>query len=142
WPGAGGRGARIGVRQREREGAALAQVTLEREIPAEQTREVARDREPEPGAAEAPVRGAVGLAEGLEDRLVLLRRDPDPGVAHGELDAVADAANRERDLAGLGELEGVREQVLQDLLEPLPIGLDRGRRRGLDAGGEPDAGHD
>ena len=40
-----------------------------------------RDRQPEPRAAEPARRRAVGLAERLEDRRVLVRRDADAGVA-------------------------------------------------------------
>ena len=52
--------------------------------PAEQARQLARDREPEPGAAIFPVGGPVRLAKRLEDRVVLLARHADAGVAHGK----------------------------------------------------------
>mgnify|MGYP003693893545 CR=1 FL=1 len=44
--------------------------------------EAPHDVEPEARAAEAPRLGAVGLAELLEDRVLVLRLDPDAGVAH------------------------------------------------------------
>ena len=51
---------------------------------AEQARQLARDRKAEPGAAVLAADGAVGLAEGLEDRLLLLVGDADAGVGHGQ----------------------------------------------------------
>ena len=38
----------------------------------------------------------------------------------------------QRDLAALGELERVRQQVLQDLPEALRVGLDRSGAPGVD----------
>ena len=79
------------------------------------------DREPETRAAILSVGRAVGLAEGLEDRLVLLGwecRSPVSGDVEGDPRSPA-AAHDERDPAELGELERVRQQVLRDLLEAL-----------------------
>ena len=53
-----------------------------------------------------------GAGEGLAGELAPRRRLGDP----------------EDDSARLGELERVREQVLQDLLEPLLVGVDRRKR--------------
>ena len=39
--------------------------------------------------------------------------------------AAVDRLDRQRDLALLGELEGVGQQVLEDLLQPLGVGEDR-----------------
>ena len=66
--------------------------------------------------------------------VLLVRRDADAGVAHGERDG---AAGRELTRAAtpaprVGELERVRQQVLQDLPEPLRVGLDALRRARLD----------
>ena len=49
-----------------------------------QADQASRDRQPEPSAAVFPCRGAIGLAERLEDRRLFLRRNPDPRVAHRE----------------------------------------------------------
>src|SRR5262249_39324156 len=89
------------------------------------------DGEAQAGAAVAAARAAVLLLEGLEDDGLLLRLDADAGVLDGESDHRARAVEREvvraparvgradpeRDRAALGELEGVRQQVAQDLLE-------------------------
>ena len=127
-----GRGrARVDERQRQREDAALAGRALHGDVAAEQAREVARDRQAEPGAAVLAVRAAVGLAERLEDDLAAdarrcrcrcrARRRRRCRVAGGE--------HAQRDLAAFGELERVRQQVLQDLAEALRIGLDASRAR-------------
>ena len=82
----GRRAASEPLGQRQREGAAAAGRAVERELAAQQARQIARDREPEPGAAVLAVGGAVGLTEGLEDDLVLLGGDADAGVLDLERD--------------------------------------------------------
>ena len=51
-----------------------------------------RDRQPKPGPAIAPRRGAVGLDEALEQVRQLLGRHADPAIDDGELDPVLPAA--------------------------------------------------
>ncbi len=116
---------RVGERQGQRERAALADFALDGEIAAEEAREVSRDGEPEPGAAELPVRRAVGLLKRGEDGLVVRLIDTDSGVVDEKSHAVVGALHRETHLAALGEFEGVRQQVLQDLLYPRGVGVDR-----------------
>ena len=72
--------------QEERERAPAARRALHADLAAEQARDLAADRQSEPGAAELAARRPVGLLERLEDELLLVLRDPDPGVAHGERD--------------------------------------------------------
>src|SRR5439155_23432230 len=95
------------------------------------------DRKAQARAAVPAAGRAVGLLEGLEDQPELVVGDADSGVDHREghhslgfaQRAVeeADARRRgvypQRDVAVLGELDRVREQVPQDLLEPLLVGL-------------------
>ena len=123
-------------RQREHERAAFADLARDDNVAAEEAREVARDREPEAGAAVFAVAVAVGLAESFEDELVLMRGDADPGVADDEADAAWTPRRADLDLALLGELERVRDEVLQDLLDPLRIGRDLLRSVGVDRGHE------
>ena len=89
------RRCRIETRQGQREGAALPRCARQRDVAAEQAGQVARDREPEAGAAVLAVGAAVGLAESLEDDVLLVRLDADAGVAHGE-----------RDVRGIGCRDG------------------------------------
>ncbi len=60
-----------------------------RDVAAEHAREVARDGKAKTGAAVATMRAAVGLPEGFEDELLLMRGNADAGVAHGEGDVAA-----------------------------------------------------
>ena len=139
---------RAGRRQVERERGALTLRALHVDLAAEQAGDLAADREPEPGPAEAAADRALGLLERLEDQAQLVRRDADPGVDHRERDDVLGARQRvaavvhvgrrsadaELDGAAVRELERVREQVLQHLLEALLVGREllRGVRRQVD----------
>ena len=129
----------VGGREEQRERGPGAGCALHADLTAEHECQLARDRQAQAGAAVAPAGGAVGLLERLEDELELVRRDPDTGVCHGEAEHLVGAAQRceaavevrrrvldgDRDAALLGELERVREQVAQDLLQPLLVGQQR-----------------
>ena len=101
-------------------------------LTAQQPGQLARDREAEPGAAELSIGGAVGLAEGLEDDLLVLGGDADARVTHRELHVFAlvvfQGAHFQRHGAALRELDRVRQQILQDLRKTLDVGVD-GRRQ-------------
>ena len=77
---------RVRQRQVQRERAARAGLAGEADLAAEQVRELARDCEAEAGAAVLAARACIRLLERLEDQLLLLRRDADAGVGHGERD--------------------------------------------------------
>ena len=148
--GAATRCARVGPgvvqRQVEREGAALPVHAGQPDLAAEQRGQLAADRQAEAGAAVLARGAGVGLLEGLEDEPLLLRRDADAGVLDRERDHLLRAgcstgwsalqpavARRDAhvDVALRGELDGVRQQVLQDLLQPLRVAVHRraaGRR--------------
>ena len=86
------------------------------------------------------MRAAVGLAEGFENHRMLLRRDADAGVADFERHLVRTLrADAQHDAAVLRELEGVGQQVREDLPEPLPVRRDRlgCQRRHVDSELEP-----
>src|ERR1700759_3337460 len=76
----------VAGRQIQRELTAGADFALDPQLAAEQTRDLAADREPEPGPSVFAARPAVGLLEWLEDDPLLVARDPDSGVAHPEAD--------------------------------------------------------
>jgi hypothetical protein len=78
------------------------------------------DAEPKPGAAVAAGGRTVRLGERVEDAPLLLRRNPDAGVAdfEGEQERRALALDRRdanADLAPIGKFDRVADQVCQDL---------------------------
>src|SRR5262249_62131157 len=84
-------------------------------------RELARDSEPEPRSPEALSGGGISLAELLEQLCLLLRCHANAGVSDRELDPVATVGEPTRpqpDLAFLGELAGIAQQVEQYLPQP------------------------
>src|SRR5450432_4540865 len=115
---------RISPWQRQRERTPASRRAFDMQIATEQACQIARDRQAEAGATELAVAPAVGLTERLKDHLVLIRRDTDARVAHVEPDAPVRGSDQEGYPAALGELERVREEILEDLLEPRRIGLN------------------
>ena len=92
--------------------------------------QVADDGEPETEAAAPPRRGAVGLAERLEDVWQEARRDALAGVGDANLRLAAGLNDVHVDApAGRGELDGVREEVPHHLLEAVGVAEDGDRRR-------------
>ncbi len=91
-------------------------------------RQVAGNGQAKAGTAITAVAGAIDLVEGAEDCLLLVGGDADAGIAHGEDDAGARlVTDVQADLAALGELDGVGQQVLENLLQPLAVGEKSGR---------------
>src|SRR5438045_9771561 len=92
-----------------------------------------RDREPETGALVLPCQMAFDLLEWLEHPVKVLRGDADARVDDGdnELTAIANVGGDGDAAAGLGELDRIRQQGQQDLLEPALVDQDRavGRTR-------------
>src|SRR5688572_7413625 len=123
-------------RQVQREAAALARRALDGDLAAEQAADLATDRQAEPGAAVLAACRAVGLLEGLEDDAQLVGRNTDARVGDRvrgynrrgterrvrRTPAAARAPDRQLDAALVRELEGVRQQVLQNLQQPLLVG--------------------
>ena len=82
------------------------------------------------------------MLEGLKDKLLFLRGDANAGVGHRKSDYRAGAVecftiaapsfrsgrNVEHHTSSLGELEGIGEEVADDLFEPLRIGEDLPRQ--------------
>ena len=125
---AGGRG-RAGRRrlgeveaEGEAEAAALAGCAVHVEVAAHLFDQVARDREPQARAAEAPGHRAVALGEGLEEARALAGVHADAGVVDGEAEGQPAGVGRagfhlEPDLALCGELHRVAQQLGQHLPE-------------------------
>ena len=75
------------------------------------------------------LRDAEGAAfERREDALKVGCLDSRAGIDHLELGDRAAIMNDELHAAGLGELDGVRQQVDQDLAQPLFVGIDHDRQ--------------
>src|SRR6185369_15362736 len=72
--------------QVERERAPLTRRALDDDLAAEQTRDLAADREAETRAAVLAARRAVGLLERLEDEALLVARNADARVLDEEAD--------------------------------------------------------
>ena len=135
-------GAGVVQRQVEGEGAALPVDAGELDFAAEQHGQLAADGEAQAGAAVFAGGAGVGLLEGLEDEPLLLRRDADAGVLDGEGDdllglaehrvigapALRGEIDAHIDVAVGGELDGVGEQVLEDLLEALRVAVHERRQ--------------
>ncbi len=90
-----------------------------------QPRQLLHEREADAAALEGPGAGVLDAVEPLEEVRQLLGGDARPGVAHGQPDAAALAPQPDLDFALEGELEGVREQVEDDLLPHLAVHVDR-----------------
>ena len=78
---------------------------------------------PSPVPSCGRVRPRSHLHERLEDGLQLVGRDPDPRVAHAHEHRVRAVASHSTSIrpAGRRELHRVRQQVEQDLLQPLRV---------------------
>src|SRR5438477_6454682 len=88
------------------------------------------DSQPQPGSTLAAPGTTVGLREGFEDDGLLLRRDPNAGVAHCEVKRSGDAGlhlDRDADRAALREFHGVAEKVQKNLAEAVDIARDHRR---------------
>src|SRR5215470_16437522 len=101
--------------------------------------ERAYQREPEARAGLGEHGIATDLLERPAEARQLVRGNADPGVAHAQARALAVVAQRHHDLpARRRELDRVREQIEQDLLERAAVGDERDRDdRPLDAQIEP-----
>src|SRR5262249_41275312 len=91
--------------------------------------DVTRDGQAETQTAVFPRGRAVGLAETLEDVRQKLRLDADAGIADRDLDLAFDAPKPRFDApAFIRELDGVREQIPESLLQPAGVAEDRAAR--------------
>ena len=103
-----------------------------RDRAAVQLDEVPHDREPEAEPAVHARGRAVGLPEALEDVRQELGRDALAGVARPTI-STCEFTRRERDLHAAAlrrELDRVRQQVPDDLLQPVGVAGDERRRAG------------
>src|SRR5262245_62852837 len=102
---------------REREGRPLPDLALDPDPPPVQLDELPAERQPQPSTLGLLVRSA-DLPEFLEDRLLVLGRNPDPRIGHRDLDRVLQWPSLDIDAAAIGrELDRVGEQVQDHLAD-------------------------
>ena len=130
-------------RQGEPEGRPPALPAFHADRAAHDLDEVFADGQAQARAAELPADGRVGLAEALEQAVLLIGGDADPRVRHGEPDVVEIPpllhADIERDRSGFRELDGVVQEVEQDLLDARLVAKHHRRQRGIHRGGQVEA---
>ncbi len=126
-----------GETRREPEAAAAPGFAVAADLAVHQFDQALADRQAQAHAAVLARVRFVHLGERIEQSRQNLRIDADAGVAHFETQAHRvgvglDQADFHHDLAALGELERVRDQVDQQLLQSRRIAPQRARHIGFD----------
>src|SRR5687768_230402 len=103
---------------------------MQLDVSAEQPRESAREREPQPRSTIAARDRAIDLTELVEDHILCLGRDPDASVLHGEANHALMQRHRGSNLSARGELDRIAEQICQNSyhLSPIALHLEAGAR--------------
>ena len=104
----------------------LPEFALDFHFPAHQFHQPNADGQTEAGSSILASRRGIRLLEGLKNRLQLICRQSDSGVLHckAKLDLLFFLTyqfDTKNDLAALGELDGVAQQVQQNLSNPMHI---------------------
>ena len=108
---------------------ALARLALHAHVAAVQTGELVHERQADPGAFVRARLRMLHPVEALEHPRQIGRRDADAGVGDLQLGVRAAPAHGDANLAHERELEGVGQQIEDDLLPHVPIDVDRLRQR-------------
>ncbi|MGD0134563.1 MAG: hypothetical protein ABSE57_21145 [Bryobacteraceae bacterium] len=106
------------------ERAALAFLALHPDASVHHLDQSAGDGQTETGAAKSSGEGAVHLGECIEDQRLFFGWNPDSGIAHGEVQRLPFLGcpfDLDRDAASLGELDGVPDEIDQNLPQPSRI---------------------
>ena len=125
----------VRLRNVQRKGASLPGRASQLNLATQQTRQFAADSEPEARTAILAACSRIGLLERLEDDALLVLRNPDAGIRDLERNhrartienrmtiapSGADRRNFQPHAALLGELECVRQQILQHLLQTFRV---------------------
>src|SRR5512139_1593642 len=88
------------------------------------------DGQPQSAAAILTLERVVHLAEALEEQGLLVFRDADAGVGHGELESISSRTDGQLDSSLVGKLQGIAKEIDQHLLESTLIGDDDGGQFG------------
>src|SRR5579862_4846969 len=78
-----------------------------------------------------PRTGRIGLPESIEDEWQKFRTNSFAGIADAYLELIADPSKIDTDLTFFGELQGIRQQVINDLLQAVRIRENRARSNSL-----------
>ena len=121
----------------QREGRALALLACRHQIALHQMRQLAADRQAEPGAAETACGGGVGLGEGCEQLVERFGAHADAGVGHRDthLDGAVigrHGACRNIDAALVGELDRIGNDIGDALPHADRVEAQEGRHRTVD----------
>src|SRR5262245_50991334 len=111
----------VSERKADLERTSLSYRALHRDRSPMEADELLDQREADARALVAAGAGAPDPVEPLEDVRQLFRRDSDAGVPDLELGAVFDGPEADRDLALVRELQGVGDQVQDDLLPHVAV---------------------
>src|SRR5207237_5454057 len=111
------------------EGASPSWFAADGDRPTMHLDQLADDAQTQAGAAVPPGAAAVSLHELFEDHPLRISRDADTGVLDGDPDHTARWLGDDFDVAALGELDSIGQQVDQDLLEAGGVTLDRRQAR-------------
>src|SRR5262245_20887497 len=109
------------------EGGAGVLAALRPHPPAVELDEFLADGQAEAGAADVAGHRIVESLERLEEPAEIVLADADAGVAHGDVDDVAVQPNGDGDPSARRELDGIRQQVEQDLADLRPVPRDVGQ---------------
>ncbi len=128
---------------RDREARADAHAARRRDRAAVQSDQRVDEREADAGALVRARPGSLDAMKALEEPRQLVVGDAHPGVFDHDLGVVAGRVQRDADAALERELEGVRQQVRDDLLPHSPVDEDRTGKvlDARDVEREPRAGH-
>ena len=121
--------------QKQGKSAAASWLAFDLQASAQQARNLARNRQAQACAAVFAIGRAIDLLKRFKNKLLFFARNADAGVAHFKRQSAQTRvgcqifvgrrqSHQHRDAAAFGELERVREQVFQDLLQALHIGVD------------------
>nr|VUD34924.1 Uncharacterised protein [Raoultella sp. NCTC 9187] len=100
--------------------------------------ELLANRQPEARSLEIALNAGTDLEERVKQAHHLFCRDPFPGIAHADLQIVAGALNVQDNAAGIGEFDGIAQEVRNDLLQTHRIAGHQLRNVGLNKAVQPE----
>src|SRR5690606_29594577 len=90
---------------------------IHRDIAVHHADELLTNCQPQSGPLEVTLHAGTNLEERVKQTNHFLRRDPNASITHTNAQVVPCPAHMQHDTADVGELDGVTEQVRNDLLQ-------------------------